>query len=217
MINFDGIVFDLDGVLTETSTAHFYAWKELANEIGFDIPLEAIDKIRGIPRMEALDIILRYNNKDDNFDFKYKEKLANRKNQIYLNKISNYNRTNLNEGVIELFNFLKDHNKKIALASSSHNAKYLLKALEIEEYFDAVVDPRTIKKGKPAPDIFLKACKLLKISPKKCIGVEDSQAGIEAIIKAGLTPIGIGNHIQCEIKFNTVKEFYEYLLKHSID
>jgi Predicted phosphatase/phosphohexomutase len=73
MINFDGIVFDLDGVLTETSTAHFYAWKELANEIGFDIPLEAIDKIRGIPRMEALDIILRYNNKDDNFDFKYKE------------------------------------------------------------------------------------------------------------------------------------------------
>lgn len=213
MINFDAAIFDLDGVITETSTAHFYAWKELANEMGFDIPLEVMDKVRGIPRMEALDIVLTYNTSNNDFDLDYKEKLANRKNQIYLNKISNYNRSNLNDGVIELFNFLKEHNKKIALASSSRNAEYLLKALKIEEYFDAVVDPSTIKNGKPAPDIFLKACDLLNIPPEKSIGIEDSQAGIESIIKAGLTPIGIGDHIQCEIKFKNIKEFYEYIVE----
>ena len=217
MINFDAAIFDLDGVITETSTAHFYAWKELANEMGFDIPLEVMDQVRGIPRMEALDIVLSYNKSNNDFDLDYKEKLANRKNQIYLNKISNYDRSNLNDGVIELFSFLKKHNKKIALASSSRNAEYLLKALKIEEYFDAVVDPSTIKNAKPAPDIFLKACDLLNIPPEKSIGVEDSQAGIESIIKAGLTPIGIGENIQCEIKFKNIKEFYEYIIKHSID
>jgi HAD superfamily hydrolase (TIGR01509 family) len=163
--------------------------------------------------MEALDIVLSYNKSNTDFDLDYKERLANRKNQIYLNKISNYDRSNLNDGVIELFSFLKKHNKKIALASSSRNAEYLLKALKIEEYFDAVVDPSTIKNAKPAPDIFLKACDLLNIPPEKSIGIEDSQAGIESIIKAGLTPIGIGDHIQCEIKFKNIKEFYEYIVE----
>ncbi|MBC7088300.1 MAG: beta-phosphoglucomutase [Tissierellales bacterium] len=217
MIDFDGIVFDLDGVITETSIAHFIAWKELANEMGFDIPDEVMDKVRGIPRMEALDIVLSYNKNIKVKDIKEKEKLANRKNQIYLNKILHYNESNLNEGVIELFEFLKKHKKRIALASSSLNAKKLLKVLKIEKYFDAVVDPTSIKQGKPAPDIFLKACILLDLPPNKCVGVEDSQAGIESIIRAGLTPIGIGENIECEIKFKNIKEFYEFLTKHSID
>ena len=77
MINFDAVIFDLDGVITETSIAHFYAWKELANEMGFDIPLEVMDQVRGIPRMEALDIVLSYNKSNTDFDLDYKEKLAN--------------------------------------------------------------------------------------------------------------------------------------------
>ncbi|TJX65916.1 beta-phosphoglucomutase [Soehngenia saccharolytica] len=213
MIKFSGTVFDLDGVITETSNAHYEAWKELANELGFDLPNDVLDKIRGIPRMEALEIVLSYNDNGILLDESNKKNLAERKNEIYLDKIKNYSRRDLNDGVIELLNLLKKNNKKIALASSSKNAEFLLKALEIYEYFDAVVDPTSVKKGKPDPEIFIRACELIELEPNECIGIEDSQAGIESIKSAGMIPIGIGKHLKCEIKFDNILEFYQYLLE----
>ncbi len=191
--NYKGIVFDLDGVLTETSHAHFLAWKALAKTLDFSVPDTLEDQVRGISRRAALDLVLAYSEDASRYTEAEKEAFATKKNKIYLEKIADYTEADLCEGAKALLVFLKREGFKIALASASRNAPFLIKAMGIEKYFDAVVNPMDIEKGKPAPDIFLKACDLIALKPSECIGVEDAYAGIESIKSAGLLPIGIGN------------------------
>ena len=108
----------------------------------------------------------------------------------------------------------KRNGYRIALASASNNAPFLLKAMGIDHYFDAIADPKMIKQGKPAPDIFLKACEQLGLSPYECIGIEDAYAGIESIKAAGLFPVGIGSRellSNCEHVFPDLKSFHDFL------
>ncbi|MBF4694160.1 beta-phosphoglucomutase [Fusibacter ferrireducens] len=191
--SYRGIVFDLDGVLTETSHAHYLAWKALAEGLNFSVPDALEDQVRGISRRAALDMVLAYSENALKYTEAEKEALATRKNEIYLEKIAHYTDRDLCDGARTLLDFLKNNGFKIALASASRNAPFLIKAMGIESYFDAVVNPQDIKKGKPAPDIFLKACELIDLNPSECIGVEDAYAGIESIKTAGLLPIGIGH------------------------
>jgi beta-phosphoglucomutase len=121
-----------------------------------------------------------------------KLELANRKNLIYQSLISKFTRRNLFEGALELLASLKQSKIKLGLASVSKNAHFLLKSMEIEEFFDAIADPNEIEHGKPAPDIFLLAARILGVETGNCIGIEDAIAGIEAIKAAGMTAVGIG-------------------------
>lgn len=213
MINkYKGFVFDLDGVLTETSKAHFEAWRELAAEIGFELPDQVIDEVRGISRLESLDIVLGYNQNPISFSDDEKVALATKKNNIYLDKIKAYSRKDLAEGTIELLELLKSNHIGIALASASNNAPFLLKAMRIDHYFDAVVDPKTVKNGKPAPEIFSRACEMLGLEAYECVGVEDAEAGIESIKSAGLHPIGIGNLSNCDEVYQDLKSLLDHLL-----
>lgn len=191
--HYKGIVFDLDGVLTETSHAHFLAWKSLAEALNFSVPDILEDRVRGISRRTALDLVLAYSEDAIKYTEAEKEAFATEKNEIYLEKIADYTEQNLCEGANELLDFLKREGFKVALASASRNAPFLIKTMGIEGYFDAVVNPLDIERGKPAPDIFLKACDLIDLKPSECIGIEDAYAGIESIKSAGLVPIGIGN------------------------
>lgn len=209
---YKGFVFDLDGVLTETSKAHFEAWKELAAKIGFELPDHVIDEVRGISRLESLDIVLGYNKNPQDYSYDEKVALATQKNNIYLDKIKAYSPNDLAEGAIELFELLKDNHIGIALASASNNAPFLLKAMRIDHYFDAIIDPKTIKNGKPAPEIFLKACEMLGLEPHECVGIEDAEAGIESIKTAGLYPIGIGKLSNCEEVYPDLKALLDHLL-----
>lgn len=213
MINkYKGFVFDLDGVLTETSKAHFEAWSELASEIGFELPDSVIDDVRGISRLESLDIVLSYNQNPMKYSEDEKVALATQKNNIYLDKIKAYSPSDLAEGTIELLELLKSNHIRIALASASNNAPFLLSAMKINHYFDAVVDPKSISNGKPAPDIFLKACFMLDLEPCDCAGVEDAEAGIESIKSAGLHPVGIGNLPNCDEVYPDLKSLLDHLL-----
>ncbi|MDD3705432.1 MAG: beta-phosphoglucomutase [Clostridiaceae bacterium] len=210
------VIFDMDGVLTETSHQHFLAWNRLAEELGYILPLEVKDAVRGISRLASLDIVLKAVNADKRFTESEKLVLAEIKNIYYIESIKRFTAEDLSGGARELLELLKENGLKIALASASKNSKFLLRAMEIKQYFDIVVDPAVIQKGKPAPDIFLKAAELLNIAPEDCIGIEDAYAGIESIQRAGMTALGVGDAAvlsNCSIVFDNLQGVYSYFVR----
>ena len=128
------VIFDMDGVLTETSEQHFIAWKQLADEIGVDIDREFNEKLKGISRMECLDIIMKKGQLADKYSQEEKIELATRKNENYKELIQSISRKDLFEGALELFDVLKRNNIKIGLASASKNAETLLNKMEVIDY-----------------------------------------------------------------------------------
>jgi beta-phosphoglucomutase len=203
------VIFDMDGVLTETSRQHFLAWKQLAKELGFEITEDINEKVKGISRLESLDIVLKAGNMEDKFTETEKVQLADKKNLIYQSLIKEFTKENLSDGALIILKALQENGVKIALASVSKNAQFLLEAMEIKDYFNAIVDPREVLNGKPAPDIFLMAAQKLSIDPIHCIGIEDAFAGVEAIKSAGMKPIGIGNKKvlhNCDMVFDSLLE-----------
>ncbi|HZK10279.1 MAG TPA: beta-phosphoglucomutase, partial [Clostridia bacterium] len=207
------VLFDLDGVLTGTSDNHYEAWKKMSKELAYDLPENFRDKLRGIGRMESIDLILE----DFGLSYSLEEKirLTDRKNDYYKESIRHFGQDNLYPGVLELLRELRKRKVKIGLVSASANAKALIKSMEIEKYFDEVVDPRQIKKGKPHPDPFLAAAKGLKVLPKDCLGVEDALAGIESINAAGMTSLGIGGSdlAQADFRYKTIKEASDFIIR----
>jgi beta-phosphoglucomutase len=205
----EAFIFDMDGVLTETSKQHFLAWRRLAQELGCDLPQFVMDEVRGISRLDSLNIVLETCGIASKFDEAQKIALANQKNAYYLESIDAFSEADLSDGALELLGELKRRGFLIGLASASKNAPQLLKAMGIEHFFDAVVDPKAINEGKPAPDIFIKAAELLNVKPEHCIGIEDAYAGIESIKAAGMIAYGIGSKevlTNCDHVFHNLKD-----------
>jgi beta-phosphoglucomutase len=201
-------VFDLDGVLTETSHQHYNAWKQLADDLGIDIDLAFNETLKGVSRMDSLRKILVRGNKLDSYSFEQQELLATKKNEHYKTLIASFTREHLFDGVIELFEKLQKNNIKIALGSASKNGPTLLKAMDIMDYFDYVVNPAEVR-GKPHPDIFLKACTELGVDPINAVGVEDAVNGVKAIKAANMYAIGIGDPTilhEADLIYESVKD-----------
>jgi beta-phosphoglucomutase len=216
MSSLKAVIFDMDGVLTETSRQHYLAWKLLAKDLGFEITEEINEQVKGISRLESLDIVLRAGNMFYKFTKAEKMQLAEKKNVIYQGLIKAFTKENLAKGALEILISLRDNNIKIGLASVSKNAQFLLEAMEIRDYFNIVVDPSEIKQGKPAPDIFIMAAKKLGVEPKNCVGIEDAFAGIESIKGAGMKPVGIGDKAvlyNCDYVFSSLAEVNIDILK----
>ncbi len=212
----EAFIFDMDGVLTETSKQHFLAWRRLAHELGCELPDSVMDEVRGISRLDSLNIVLKTCGIASHFDEAEKIALANQKNAYYLESINSFSEADLSVGALELLSELKRKGFLIGLASASKNAPQLLRAMAIEHFFDAVVDPKSINEGKPAPDIFIKAAELLNVNPENCIGIEDAFAGIESIKAAGMTAYGIGSKevlTNCEHVFDNLIDLLEHLEK----
>ena len=185
------LIFDLDGVITETSEYHYQSWKQIANLHGMDISLKQNDLIKGMPRKETLLEILKFNDKLGKFNDQQINNLCQQKNELYLQLIKNISENDLNEGILILLKQAKKLGLKVALASSSKNAKAIIKNLKVENYFDYVVDPEEIINPKPAPDIYLKAAIGLNASPYQCIGFEDADIGINGLNDAHMFSVGI--------------------------
>jgi beta-phosphoglucomutase len=205
----EAVIFDMDGVLTETSKQHFWAWKHLAHDLNFEISDNINEQLKGVSRIESLELVLSEGNMLEKFTETEKVHLADKKNLIYQSLIKEFTKEDLAEGASILLKSIRHNGLKIGLASVSKNARFLLKAMEIEDYFDVVVDPSEIAHGKPAPDIFIKAAEKLGVEAKNCIGIEDAFAGVEAIKSAGMKPIGIGSKkvlYNCETVFENLTE-----------
>lgn len=187
-----GFIFDLDGVITDTAEYHFQAWNEISDVIGIKLTREFNEELKGISRMDSLEKIIKYGNLEGKFTQYEKEDLADKKNEIYKNLILNINPSDILEGIKELLIQLKKENYKVGLASASKNGPSILKQLDLYKYFDTIVDPSSLKKGKPDPEILLKACEQLNLKPSECIGIEDSQSGIQSINEAGMFSVGVG-------------------------
>lgn len=188
---FDAVIFDLDGVITDTAAYHYLAWKRLADELDIYFDAEINESLKGVDRMASLEIVLK--NSDKKFSEAEKSELADRKNSYYRELLSKMTPKDILPGVIDVLKKLKGQNIKTALASASKNAFMVVDKLELRGYFDYIVDARLIKKGKPDPEIFLTAAEHLDTPPERCIGVEDARAGIIAIKAAGMYSVGIGD------------------------
>lgn len=186
-----GFVFDLDGVITDTAKFHYLAWKDLASEIGVDIDLKFNEQLKGISRMDSLERILAHGNKSDAFTTEEKEALATKKNTHYVELLQDLTPADLLPGVKEFLDAAAAKGIPCAIASASKNAPFILEKLEVNEAFDAIVDPATLTKGKPDPEIFVRAAQAINISPAEAIGFEDAQAGLDGIKAAGMFAVGV--------------------------
>lgn len=186
-----GFVFDLDGVITDTAKYHYIAWKELAAEIGIEIDLKFNEQLKGISRMDSLERILTLGNKNDAYTEVEKEALATKKNTHYVQLLQSLTPDNLLPGVKTFLDEAKAKNIPCAIASASKNAPFILDKLGVMQDFDTIVDPATLKKGKPDPEIFIQAALALGIEPAEAVGFEDAQAGIDGIKAAGMYAVGV--------------------------
>jgi len=186
-----GFVFDLDGVITDTAKYHYIAWKELAVEIGIEIDLKFNEQLKGISRMDSLERILTLGNKNDAYTEVEKEALATKKNTHYVQLLQSLTPDDLLPGVKTFLDEAKAKNIPCAIASASKNAPFILDKLGVMQDFDTIVDPATLKKGKPDPEIFIQAALALGIEPAEAVGFEDAQAGIDGIKAAGMYAVGV--------------------------
>lgn len=208
-----GVIFDLDGVITDTAHLHFLAWKALGDSLGVEITLELNERLKGLGRQETLTLILKEAGLYDKYTEAERQALGDRKNRTYVASLDSLGPQDLLPGIGDCLKDLKKRDIKIGLASSSQNASLIIKKLGLEPYFEAMVDPRSLIKGKPDPEIYLKAAAALGLSPAKCAGVEDARAGIEAIRAAGMTSIALGQsleHVPADYHFLSAKDLVNF-------
>ncbi|MFT8312649.1 MAG: beta-phosphoglucomutase [Clostridium sp.] len=184
-------IFDLDGVIVDTAKYHYLAWRRLADKLGFEFTEEQNERLKGVSRMKSLEILLEIGNK--NFTEEEKLKLAEKKNNWYIEYISKMKEDEILPGAKEFLEIVRDSGIKTALGSVSKNSMTILNNLKLIKYFDAVIDGNKVSKAKPDPEVFLLGAREVNIEPKNCVVFEDAQAGIEAAINAGMYSIGIGD------------------------
>lgn len=185
-----GFTFDLDGVIADTAKFHEQAWRQLATDLGLPFPDTLARQLKGISRMDSLEMILSQGEKS--YSDSEKANFAERKNEHYVSLISSLTPKDILPGMYDFILELHQKGYVASIASASKNAPTILKQLELTDYFKGVVDPSTLHFGKPDPEIFTRAGDILGLAPHEIIGLEDAIAGVQAIKGAGQTPLGVG-------------------------
>ncbi len=186
------LIFDLDGVICFTDQFHFQAWKQMADEIGVYFDEKINNRLRGVSRMDSLEIILeRY--EGEPLSAEKKEELAAKKNEIYRELLKTMTPEDVTDEVRDTLKELRRRGYKLSLGSSSKNAKFILEKIDLLDAFDAISDGTNITKSKPDPEVFLKAAEFLQTDPAECLVVEDAFAGIDAAKAGGMLAAGIGD------------------------
>lgn len=184
-------IFDLDGVIVDTATYHYEAWKRLANSLGFDFTHEQNEQLKGISRMDSLDLVLGWGKTQKSPDEKIQ--LAQQKNAWYLELIGQMKADEILPGVRQFIEELKAAGVRIALGSASKNSAEILERTGISDFFDVIVDGNSVSRSKPDPEVFSRGAELLGLAPENCVVIEDAAAGVEAAHRAGMKVIGIGD------------------------
>lgn len=188
---FQGIIFDLDGVICSTDEYHYQAWKELADREGIPFDRSVNNRLRGVSRMESLEILLERAKRS--YSQEEKEKMAAAKNTRYQELLREMTPADLSPEVFETLETLRKQGLKLAIGSSSKNTPLILDRLGLDGYFDAVSDGNNITRSKPDPEVFLKAAEYLGLSPETCLVVEDAVSGVEAAHRAGMKAAVLGD------------------------
>jgi beta-phosphoglucomutase len=187
-------IFDLDGVIVDTAHYHFLAWQRLGAELGINLTEADNERLKGVSRMQSLEIILSLGQKT--LPRERMEQLANRKNKWFVEYVEAMKQEEIFPGVKGLIDRMKARAFRIGLASSSKNAQRVVELLGVAGLFDTIVDGTMIAHSKPDPEIFLLAAKRMNIEPAACVVFEDAEAGVEAALRAGMKCVGVGSQAQ---------------------
>jgi beta-phosphoglucomutase len=185
---FRAVIFDLDGVITDTAEFHYLGWQRLADEVGIPFDREANERLRGLSRRESLLAMLG----DREVPEDELAAMMERKNGYYVDSLGEMGPEDALPGAVELVESARAHGLAVAIGSSSKNARTVLDKLELTDRFDAIADGHSVENAKPAPDLFLAAAELLDVEPEACIVVEDAASGVDAALAAGMTAVGVG-------------------------
>ncbi|WP_353989748.1 beta-phosphoglucomutase [Pediococcus argentinicus] len=189
-----GVLFDLDGVITDTAKFHFKAWSKLAKDkLDVDLPASFETELKGVSRIDSMNKIIEFSGKQADFSEAEVAEMAAAKNDFYLKEIDKLTQKDILPGIENLLDALSANNILLSIASASKNAPFILKKLGLFERFDAIANPENVEHGKPAPDIFIEAANQIHVDPKECVGLEDAVAGVQAINDAKAVSVGIGN------------------------
>ncbi|KAM3115782.1 beta-phosphoglucomutase, partial [Phormidesmis sp. 146-33] len=183
-----GVIFDLDGVLTDTAEYHYRSWQRLADEEGLPFDRQANEALRGVSRRESLMHIIG----NRSYTEAQIQEMMERKNKNYVESIKEVTPADLLPGSLELLDELRQAGIKTALGSASKNARTVIEKLGIVDRIDAIADGYSVQNPKPAPDLFLFAANEIGLQPFQCVVIEDAAAGIEAAIAAGMWAVGLG-------------------------
>ena len=184
------LILDLDGVICDTAHFHFLAWERLAAEYGYQLTQDDNEKLKGVSRADSLKFILKLANKTLTHP-EFDADLV-RKNEWYLELVKDMGPDDVLPGVPDFFAQVDDLKLPLALGSASKNATMVLTRVGLVEAFDAIVDAGQVKQGKPHPETFLSAADMIGFPPSQCLVFEDSAAGVQAAIAAGMRAVGIG-------------------------
>lgn len=190
-MKYKGIIFDLDGVICSTDKYHYLAWKQLADRLGIYFDEIINNRLRGVSRMESLEIVLERSERS--YSDEEKASFAAEKNDTYRQLLHQMNTSDLSEEVKSTLDALRAAGLKLAIGSSSKNTPFILERIGLGNYFDAVSDGNNITHSKPDPEVFLKAADMLKLSPVDCLVVEDAHAGVEAAVEGRFECAAIGD------------------------
>jgi len=185
------VIFDLDGVIVSTDQYHYQAWKKMSDEEGIKFNETINNRLRGVSRMESLEIILE--KAERTYTPEEKIVLAERKNTYYRESLSEVKPDDLLPGAKHTIDELKKRGVKIAIGSSSKNTPTILKQIGLADAFDAVADGNDITRSKPDPEVFLLAAERLGVPPEECLVVEDAEAGVQAAIAGGMNVAAVGD------------------------
>lgn len=204
-------IFDLDGVIVFTDKFHYQAWKKMADRMGIYFDEQINNRLRGVSRMDSLEIILeRYNGVP--LSKEHKEKLAEEKNTTYRALLDTMTPDDVSGEVRDTLDELRRRGYKLSLGSSSKNAKFILEKVGLTDAFDAISDGTNITKSKPDPEVFIKAAEYLGVTPEECVVVEDAEAGIDAAKAGNMTAAGIGDardYVKTDYKLNTFADLLQ--------
>lgn len=206
------IIFDLDGVICSTDRFHYLAWKALADRLEIPFDEQVNQRLRGVSRMESLEIILGEHSGE--YSVEEKQSLAEEKNNIYRSYLSSMTPGDLSKEVRMTLHTLRQRGYLLAIGSSSKNTRQILKQLGLGDFFDAVADGNQITRSKPDPEVFLLAASMLGVSPENAIVIEDAQSGVRAATAGRFRAIGIrtdGNDPDSDITIKRLSNLIDIL------
>ncbi|MFD2826375.1 beta-phosphoglucomutase [Leeuwenhoekiella polynyae] len=186
-----GFIFDLDGVIVDTAGFHYLAWRNLANELGFEFTEEQNELFKGVSRVRSLEILLEIGGVKATEE--QKEGWLVSKNEEYLSYIAKMTENDILPGVLKVLTYLKEKNIPMALGSASKNAQPILKRVGLFDLFDCIVDGNHVEKAKPDPEVFTLGAEELEVEYTDAIVFEDSIAGIQAANRVDMVSVGIGD------------------------
>ena len=191
-MKFQAVIFDLDGVICFTDEYHYQAWKKMSDGLGVPFDREINNRLRGVSRMDCLEIILEKYNGPALSD-EQKAALAQQKNDMYRESLKDMSPADLSVEVKETLDALRGMGLKLAIGSSSKNTPFILGQIGLGNYFDAVSDGNNITRSKPDPQVFVMAAEMLGIAPEHCLVVEDAVSGAEAGHAGGMKVACLGD------------------------